>query len=137
MDQAAARGSTPALGQASTTTSMLTFVIGENLDQLLLFLHCLFTLGTVMTVFYCFSDRSVFDDEGFGNIFDGFTVDGHLQEVSTQAVMELIRKVSCESNNIGSGFVEIGAQDVQDYHIPRPDPIAQKTNHGNFVFEIE
>ena len=75
----------------------------------------------------------MFEEEGFGTIFDGVFVNGHFEDVSTQAVMELIRKVSRESDKNGSGFVEIGVQEVQDYHIPRPDPIAQETNHGNHL----
>jgi len=56
--------------------------------------------------------------EGFGSVFDGQINVGELCNLSTQAVLELVQKIS---ENGEAGFVQVDRQDLEDFNIPRND----------------
>jgi hypothetical protein len=84
---------------------------------------------------FCFSDLSSFDfdKEGFGSVFDGVFSGGSFENLSTQAVMDLIRNVNDEAEGNGSGVVVIDAQDVEDFHIPRVEANNSETSNGEVL----
>ena len=71
---------------------------------------------------YGFRTNKVFDDMGFGSVFNGGDLSGNLDNISTQAVMNLMKNVNCESfGDNDTEFVEIAEDDVQEHHIPRTE----------------
>jgi hypothetical protein len=84
-----------------------------------------------------FRDDLGFDNDGFGSVFDGDYDGGHLENVSTQVVLDLMKNVDC-GNPTESEFVQIEAQDVHDYHISRSEDAAHYNSDGEkmLFFEI-
>jgi hypothetical protein len=72
---------------------------------------------------------------GFGSVFDGDFTAGHLANISTQGVFDLIKNVTFPGDQ-NSSVVEIGANEVDQFHLPRTETIIAEMSdayHGNFV----
>ena len=65
-------------------------------------------------------------------MFDGVTGGSSLLNMSTQAVMELIKNVSIPGDENAASLVQIDAQDVDHFNIPRNQVISHDldTVHG-------
>jgi hypothetical protein len=63
-----------------------------------------------------FSRPFMFEEEGFGSVFDGYFRGGQLEEVSTQAVLDLFKNVNEGGSN--STVIEIGVDEVDKFHLP-------------------
>ena len=74
-----------------------------------------------------------FENNGFGSVFDGEFDGGSFANLSTQAVMSLIKNVSGEAQ-VEPGIVLIGADEIQEHHIPRLEGIGQETSRGKVLF---
>ena len=64
----------------------------------------------------------MFDKSGFGSVGGNLDL-GLIENLSTQAVMELIRNVRCDED--GPGVVQIDALDIENFNINRSN------SHGN------
>ncbi len=95
-------------------------------------------LIVVFFYFYLFivcSDAQMFDDDdGFGTVFDGVYRGGQFEDLSTQAVLSLIKHIHVESEENSSGLIEIGADEVQAFHIPRDEGNVNNIQAGEFFF---
>ena len=83
-----------------------------------------------------FSDHSgKFRESGFGSVFDGAEAGGNLLNLSTQAVLALMRNVDVGSLDPTSSFVELGEDNIEQYHVPQGPNIGQErsTDIGKFV----
>jgi hypothetical protein len=80
-----------------------------------------------INVVHFFSDMSWFETEGFGTVFDGVSPGGSFENLSTQAVMDLIRNVNVEQNS--DDFVGIDVEEVERFEIKR----IETTTSGNLV----
>ena len=64
---------------------------------------------------------------GFGSVFDGDGGLGQFAEISTQAVIDLIKNVDTDSVGIGS-HVEISTSDVDKFCIKHPDNFTRQSS---------
>ena len=71
----------------------------------------------------------------FGSVFDGVTGGGSLLNMSTQAVMELIKNVSIPGDENAAAVVEIDAQELDQFNISRNRVVSHEldTFHGKIV----
>jgi len=83
---------------------------------------------------FVFRSNKGFDDTGFGSLYDGSDVCGNLDNISTQAVMNLMKNVSCKVFDDNVEFVEIADHDVQEHHIPRTEVLSHQGSNLLFVF---
>ena len=70
------------------------------------------------------------DAMGFGTVFENDFNCGHLENISTQAVFDLIKHVKLPDPN-GSTFVEIGSGEIAEYHIPRNETIVPDVSNAH------
>ena len=70
-----------------------------------------------------------FDNRGYGSVFDGEFGGGDFSNLSTQAVLSLIKNVSVD-DQVEPGFVLIEADEIQEHQIPRLEGIGQETSLG-------
>jgi hypothetical protein len=68
--------------------------------------------------------------DGFGSVFDGVYRGGTFENVSTQAVLEMFKNV----DNSEPNFVQIDAQDVDVFDIPRVVEVGGHSGEGWFIF---
>ena len=75
-----------------------------------------------------------FSDFGFGSVFVGAGEGENLFNVSTQAVLSLMRNVDVGSLDSTTAFVGLSDQDFQEYQIPRVPNVDQQriTDLGKF-----
>ena len=74
------------------------------------------------------SSQQQYADLGFGAVFDGSTEYGQFSEISTQAVIEMMRHVDGNSHETAT-HVEISALDVDKFGIqPSDEPNRQLGN---------
>ncbi len=78
----------------------------------------------VTTYFLFSSEAQNFVDLGFGTVFDGGHDFGQFSDLSTQAVMDLIRNVS-EGDQGDQGIVQIAAKEVDQFCVNANDGIGQ------------
>ena len=83
-------------------------------------------LPDVNFIFLC---RNQFSDLGFGVVFDGDDDSFALSDISTQAVMAMMKNVSPEAFDNGNFSVEIAESDVENFNIGR-NLQAQNSNYG-------
>ena len=84
----------------------------------------------VCNFFFCVfrAPHHFFNDSGFGSVFDGQGI-GQFANVSTQAVLDLIKHTSADQSNL----VEIAVQDIESFNIGRSDGAEL---HGEIVFLV-
>ena len=85
----------------------------------------------------CFSveGRSI-AELGFGSIFEGGNELGNLANISTQAVMDLMRNMTVPTIGSESPFVEIGRQEILAHNIPRAENIYQDETNVSGVNKL-
>ncbi len=62
-------------------------------------------------------------NEGFGTVFDG-TGNGFFENLSTQAVLDLVRNVRVDSED-GNGLVEIGTDEIENFNLNPSESVVQ------------
>ena len=74
----------------------------------------------------------MFDKSGFGSV-GGLQDLGQIENLSTQAVMDLIRNVRCDED--GPGVVQIDALDIENFNINRSESLgaSRSLDHGNLI----
>lgn len=63
-----------------------------------------------------FSHHFGFDDSGFGTVFEGVFDGGNLCNLSTQAVLELVKNVA--PNDADKIIIELDTQEAKKYQFP-------------------
>ena len=94
---------------------------------LILFVRCFIVVflelsEVISFVLFFRSDLQLIDNSGFGSVAVGCGEEGHFENLSTQAVMDLIRNVHC---NDGHEVVKMSAQDIDLFNINRSDASVQ------------
>ena len=80
----------------------------------------------MLFVFVFSGSQQNFVELGFGSVFDGVGGLGQFAEISTQAVIDLIKNVDTDSVVIGS-HVEISTSDINKFCIEHPDDVTRQS----------
>lgn len=92
-------------------------------------------IGWYVIVLYSFSGSGrSFAELGFGSVFDGGANFGVIGNMSTQAVIELIKNVS-EEQESGVHHIEISPEEVEQFYVPGIEEtgVQDTSNAGNFI----
>jgi hypothetical protein len=90
-----------------------------------------FSLLIVLLVFFS-ENLQLIGNDGFGTVFDGIG-SGEFENLSTQAVMDLIKNVKCSNQ---SEVVEIAVEDIDMFNLaPSEVPNNEKIS-GKFCFIV-
>ena len=85
--------------------------------------------------FFLFSvDLRSVSDLGFGTIFDGTSGGSGLENVSTQAVMEMMKNIKVPEVDPIASFIQMDQNDIESFCIPRTD--ANLTDLSNALGEL-